>query len=104
MLSKLRSSLPEDYDHVFTFLNTNEERQKSFKEQLDTAKAMLSSHYKTKINIGDKLENAMIFMVVGGMTVPPNPFAETICDFCKKKGHPKMRKMVNHSVSNTKRN
>jgi len=30
-------------------------------------------------------------MVAGGMTVPPNPFAETICDLCKKKGHPKMK-------------
>jgi len=50
-LSKLRSSLPEDYDHVFTFLNTNEERQKYFEEQLETAKAMISSHYKTKISV-----------------------------------------------------
>ena len=30
ILSKLKYALPNDYDHVFTFLNTSEERQKTY--------------------------------------------------------------------------
>lgn len=92
MLSKLKSALPSDYDHVFTYLNTNEERSKSFDEQLETAKAMISSHYKTKIINEGKIENPMICMVTGGASAPPNPYANITCDFCGKKGHPKFKK------------
>ena len=91
MLSKLKSCMTSDYDHVFTFLNTNEERSKSFEEQLVTAKTMISSHYKTKIIGNEKMENTMICMLTGSMTAPPNPYSQTTCEFCKKKGHPKMK-------------
>jgi len=74
ILSKLKSSLPENYDHVFTFLNKIEERNKAVDEKVETAKIMISSHNKTKIIGGEKLENSMICTVAGGMTVPPNPF------------------------------
>ena len=49
ILSKLACSLPSEFNHVFTYLNTNEERLKTFDEQLVTAKAMITSHFKTKI-------------------------------------------------------
>ena len=55
ILSELKYALPSDYDHVFTYLNTNEERMKTFIEQLETAKSMIASHLKTKIAVGDKL-------------------------------------------------
>ena len=45
MLSKLACSLPKEYDHIFTYLNTNDERVKTFEEQLVTAKTMIVSHY-----------------------------------------------------------
>ena len=91
-LSKLKSALPKDYDHVFTYLNTSEEHQKSFEKQLETAKAMITSHYKTKI-IGDaKNESTMLCMVIGSNNQnKSNPYAETVCSFCNKKGHPKMK-------------
>ena len=91
-LSKLKSALPKEYDHVFTYLNTSEERQKSFDKQLVTAKAMIVSHYKTKI-IGDtKTESTMLCMVIGSNNQnKSNPYAETVCSFCNKKGHPKMK-------------
>ena len=57
--------MPSDYDHVFTYLNTNEERQKSYSEQLETVKVMICSHYKTKIAAGSKAENSIIYMVGG---------------------------------------
>ena len=87
-LSKLKTSLPKEYDHVFTFLNTNEERNKSFEDQLETAKTMISSHYKTKIIGEGKVENSMIFTVRGGATAPTNPYSDHKCEFCHKKGHP----------------
>ena len=63
VLSKLKCALPKEYDHVFPYLNTNEERGKTFKEQLLTAKAMISSHYKTKVESSDNLESSMICMM-----------------------------------------
>ena len=89
-LSKLKRALPSDYDHVFTYLNTSEERQKSFDEQLVTAKAMISSHYKTKILGIDKKGSSMICMIANN---PPtsNSSPTIVCDFCKKSGHPKMK-------------
>ena len=85
MLSKLKYALPKEYDHVFTYLNTNEERGKTFDEQLETAKAMISSHYKTKIESNDGLENSMLCM----MTSDNGGKKDAIfCSECKKKGHP----------------
>ena len=46
-LSKLKKALPKEHDHTFTCLNTSEELQKSFDDQLLTAKAMIRSHFKT---------------------------------------------------------
>ena len=49
MLSKLKYALPKEYNHVFVYLNTNEESNKSYDDQLATSKAMINSHYKTDI-------------------------------------------------------
>ena len=65
ILSKLKYSLPSDYYHVFTYLNTNKQRMKTFIEQFETAKAIIASHFKTKITVGDKLENSMICAIAG---------------------------------------
>ena len=59
-------SLPEDYDHVFIFLNTSEEQQKAYDEQFSTAKSIINSHYKTKIKteVNDK-GGTMLCMMTG---------------------------------------
>ena len=95
MLSKLKYAMPKEYDHVFTYLNTNEEHQKSYKDQLETAKVMICSHHKTKIAATDKTDNSMIFMI-GNYKNQPNQGnkqnANTVfCDFCKKPGHPMIK-------------
>ena len=84
MLSKLKCALPKEYDHVFTYLNTNEERGKNFEEQLLTAKAMISSHYKTKVESGDNLESSMICMMASEGGSKRENFH---CTHCGKKGH-----------------
>ena len=85
ILSKLKYALPKEYDNVFMYLNTNDERGKTFDEQLETAKAMISSHYKTKIESNDGLENSMLCM----MTSDNGGKKDTsFCSECKKKGHP----------------
>ena len=89
MLSKLQHALPKEHDHIFTFLNTNKERNKSFKEQLKTAKVMIQSHYKTNI-VNTSKDNTMIFMLAGTNDTN-NQTNDTYCDFCKKYGHPKMK-------------
>ena len=93
MLSKLKYAMPSDYDHVFTYLNTNEERQKSYSEQLETAKVMICSHYKTKITSSSKPDNAMVYMIGnhGNRSQNNNSNSNVYCDFCQKPGHPKMK-------------
>ena len=59
---------------------------KTFIEQLETAKAMIASHFKTKIAVGDKLENSMICAIAGVGNVPYVK-NEMFCEFCKIKGH-----------------
>ena len=83
MLSKLKYALPKQYDHVFTYLNTNEERGKSFDEQLETAKAMISAHYKTKIESNDGLENSMLCMMTSDNSGKKDAL---FCSVCNKKG------------------
>ena len=85
MLSKLACSLPNEYDHVFTYLNTNEERSKSFDEQLDTAKAMIASHYKTKV-LQKNNSSSMIFMLSGDKFKREEK-PRMKCDFCGKDNH-----------------
>ena len=93
MLSKLKYALPSSYDHVFTYLNTNEERQKSYEDQLETAKVMIHSHYKTKIIESDKSNSSMIFMVGGNAKKHNNNVkkqnANLKCEYCGKLGHTK---------------
>jgi len=93
ILSKLKYAMPSDYDHVFTYLNTNEERQKSYSEQLETAKVMICSHYKTKIATSSKSENSMIYMIgnYGNRSQNSTPNNNVVCDFCKKPGHPMLK-------------
>ena len=91
MLSKLKYAISSDYDHVFTYLNTNEERQKSYREQLETAKVMICSHYKTKIAPDSKVENSMIHMIEGNGNNQQKKTSNVICDFCKKPGHPMIK-------------
>jgi len=87
MLSKLACSLPKEYEHIFTYLNTNEERSKSFDEQLVTAKAMISSHYKTKIIQKTNSTRSMIFMVSGDKFNKKEATPRMKCDFCGKENH-----------------
>ena len=90
MLSKLQHTLPKEYDHIFTFLNTNKEQIKSSKEQLENTKVMIQSHCKTNI-VNTSKDNTMIFMLTG--TNDTNKQTnDTYCDVCKKYGHPKMKK------------
>ena len=87
MLSKLACSLPNEYDHIFTYLNTNEERMKSFDKQLVTAKGMISSHFKTKILQKNNPSNSMIFMVSGDKFKQKEDRPQMKCDFCGKTNH-----------------
>ena len=93
MLSKLKYALPSEYDHVFTYLNTNEEQQKSYSEQLETVKVMICSHYKTKIALSSKSENSMIYVVSGYSSNQQkmNKSSNVICNYCKKPGHPMIK-------------
>ena len=86
ILSKLKYSLPKDYDHVFIFLNTSEERQKTYDEQLSTAKSMINSHYKTKIKteVNDKGGTMLCMMTGTGEKRNTNNY---ICDHCGKPNH-----------------
>ena len=87
ILSKLSCCLPSEYDHVFTYLNTNEERMKTFDEQLETAKTMIVSHFKTKIQGNDKSSSSMVFMTNTGNRIKNNNESQMKCDFCGKNGH-----------------
>ena len=87
MLSKLACSLPKEYEHIFTYLNTNEERAKSFDEQLVTAKAMISSHYKTKIIQKNNGSRSMIFMLSGDKFNKKDNNSRMKCEFCGKDNH-----------------
>ena len=49
-------------------------------------KAMIASHFKTKIAVGDKLENSMI-CAIAGVGNAPYVKNEMFCEFCKIKGH-----------------
>ena len=47
---------------------------------------MIASHFKTKIAVGDKLENSVICAIAGIGNVPYVK-NEIFCEFCKIKGH-----------------
>ena len=91
MLSKLKYDMPEDYGHVFTYLNTNKERQKLYKEQLETAKVMKCSYYKTKITANSKVDNSMVFMIGKYRNKNYKNTNVVVCDFYKKPGHPMIK-------------
>ena len=56
ILSKLEVAMPDGYEHIFTFLNTDAEHKKSADVQLETAKRMIKAHYDTTI-ASDKNHN-----------------------------------------------
>ena len=85
-LSKLKYALPNDYDHVFTFLNTSEERQKTYDEQLLTAKSMINSHYKTKIKTETNEKGGTMLCLMAG-TGEKRKANNYICDHCGKANH-----------------
>ena len=87
ILSKLACSLPSEYNHVFTYLNTNEERLKTFDEQLVTANSMITRYFKTKIQQEDKPSSSMIFMMSGDGKNYNNNRVKLKCDFCGKDNH-----------------
>lgn len=64
-LSKLACSLPSEYNQVFSYLNINKELLKTLNKPQVTAKAMITSHFKTKIQQEDKPSSLMIFMMSG---------------------------------------
>ena len=49
ILSKVEVAMPENYEHVFTLLNTEAEHKKTSVVQLETAKRMIKAHYDTNI-------------------------------------------------------
>ena len=85
-LSKLKYALLSDYDRIFTYLNTNEERMKIFIVELETSKVAIASHFKIKIVVGDQLENSMICAITG-MCNMPHVKHEIFCEFCNIQGH-----------------
>ena len=84
MLSRLKYALPKEYNHVFVYLKTNEERNKSYDCQLATSKAMINSHYKTKIQKKDNERSSMLCMLTSD-----NKYGgtEMKCAVCGKKDH-----------------
>ena len=86
MLSKLGCSLPKEYNHVFTYLNTNEEQMKNFGEQLVTTNAMIASHFKAKV-LQKNNSSSMIFMLSGDKFKRKGERSRMKCDFCGKDNH-----------------
>ena len=90
ILSKLKYPLPAEYDHVLTYLNTNEEHQKSYEHQLETTKLMIQSHYRAKI-IGNTSGECFMVCIIGTPNLKKKDEPWMKCAYCGENTHTKMR-------------
>ena len=89
MISKLEVALPEDYQHIFVLLNSEEDEHKNnAKVQFATAKRIIKSHFETRVK-GDAKgseEGSMMCMFVGG-DKSTNRTDTFECNHCGKNRH-----------------
>ena len=90
-LSKIQVAFPNEYEHVFTILNTAEEHKKDAEVQLETAKHMIKTHYDTKIKptgtTNDDYTMMCMYISDNKSKGPEGKKNEYKCDHCGKKGH-----------------